>query len=410
MSTTQLRLSLQEIVPTYHGKFPPQLLSFIESLYLLSLQKKPTLPNRAEIARFHICAFLAAEKYQSTFSLPQPEVRRIPLQPKIAAKLLDDFRDNLLNQIRSCTSTPRKNASSNSTSPAGSPELAYSTPLLTPTGLTKLSPLKLNINKSKISSPLKRLRDLENEDDSEEERSVRKKTPRKPNKEFNIESPFNPKPSASPSASVGSEFSSESEPESPDGLPKKKKSKSTKLNIYKYDRKHVSIVDFIAFANSFFIPAEITPRMVETFLVHKHKFVKKSEWLLACGMIHSAYIRINHKILTSKMGAKQKIVDQLFQYQKGGLMKKAMQLWLDIVEDWINDEAWIRDIEKQFMYDKDSVQQQQLTKEREARIGPGWGLLEKFGSMLHGDVLYDSKTQEDYYNTWTSRVLESTST
>ena len=150
--------------------------------------------------------------------------------------------------------------------------------------------------------------------------------------------------------------------------------------------------------------------MVETFLVHKHKFVKKSEWLLACGMIHSAYIRINHKILTSKMGAKQKIVDQLFQYQKGGLMKKAMQLWLDIVEDWINDEAWIRDIEKQFMYDKDSVQQQQLTKEREARIGPGWGLLEKFGSMLHGDVLYDSKTQEDYYNTWTSRVLESTST
>lgn len=365
MSNSQLKQSLRDIIPTLEGIFPTEVISCADTLYLLSLQQKPVLANRAEIGRYHICAYLAAEKYQEALGLPEPSLTKIPLQPKVATKLLDDFRENLLFQIRSATSTPRS-----------SPRKAkstYSTPISTP---TRVRDSQATTNTPKISSPLKRLQEL------------RDSTPKrqKPSEFKDVESPFNPKAtSQSPSQSAQS-------------LPSKKPV------LYKYDRKHVTIVDFISFANNFFVPSTITPRMVETFLVHRHKFAKKSEWLLACGMVHAAYTRINHTLLL-KMGAKLQLNNQLFQYQKGGLMKKNMQLWNDIVDDWIKQEPWILDLEQQYMYQNLSKEESKLSQEKEARIGPGWELMADFGAMITGDILYDSNHQNDYYDTWTGRVL-----
>lgn len=86
-------------------------------------------------------------------------------------------------------------------------------------------------------------------------------------------------------------------------------------------------------------------------------------------------------------------------------MKKNMQLWNDIVDDWIKQEPWILDLEQQYMYQNVSKEESKLSQEKEARIGPGWELMADFGAMITGDILYDSNHQNDYYDTWTGRVL-----
>ncbi|ODV79445.1 origin recognition complex, subunit 6 [Suhomyces tanzawaensis NRRL Y-17324] len=378
---SQLKQSFQDVIPTFQGQLPPEVLTCGDSLYQLSLQKQPVLPKRCEIARYHICAYLAAEKYLEQLGLPKPETNKIPLQPKLVSKLLDDFRENLLYQIRSTTSTPKS-------SPKKAGGSVYSTPMGTPSR-TRNSP-------AKVSSPLKRLQELKDEHPAK-----RTKTD---NSDFrDVDSPFNPKVKDSLDPPSPSKVS-----KSPKKSPKKSSpSKGTpKTTVYKYDKKHVSIEDFISFANNFYIPPTVTPKMIETFLVHKHKFTKKSEWLLACGMVNAAYTRINHRLLTSKMGAKSQLINHLFQYQKGGLMKWNMQIWCDIVDDWVKDEGWVLEIERTYMYESQSMEEVEKRNEMLGRNGRGWELLDKFGSMIHGDVLYDGDIQETYFENWKTRVMK----
>lgn len=356
----QLKESFQDVIPTYQEKIPSEVISCADSLYKLSLQLKPNLPNNSEIARHRICAYLAVEKYLNQLDLPEPISTKIPVQPKVLNKLMDDFRENVLNQIRSANSTPRS-----------SPTKSMKTP-----PKTRLSPLKNNATNPRVSSPLKRLQELQ---DEVPKRRKYDKTSGQSNSPFkDMESPFNPK--------------------------KVLESQKTPT-IYKYDRKHVSISDFISFANNFFIPSTITPKMVETLVIHKHKFVKKSEWLLACGVINAAYVRINHRLLKTKMGAKSQFNEQLFHYQKGGLMKWNIQLWCDIVDDWIKDEPWVLEMEKKYMYQSKSLEDLKVQQEIDARIGTSWELLEKFGAMIHGDTLYDSESQVVYQETWVKNAL-----
>lgn len=371
MSTLQAKQALLDIISNYSGEHSSKLLNYTQSLYQLSLRKQSVLPNRSEIARFHLCAFVVAEKYHDSFNLPVPDASRIPVNPKIASKLLNDFRE-FINQVSAAStpvSSPKKMKLLNTTSP------------ITPTRAQSTRP------SSSIGSPLKR---LQSEMDSNTELSTGDEDERvvDPNNPFQTI----PKPKAKAKSRDAS-----SDPEKP----AKKRTK-----VYKYDKKHVLISDFIAFCNTFHIPAKITKKMVGTFLVHQHKFQKKSEWSLACGMIHAAYIRINHKLLSQQVGAKSQFMDLLLQYQKGGLLKWAVQSWCGIIEDWIQDEAWLQDIERHYMYGSETVDEMKLTLERKAKIGEGWDLMEQFGAMIHGEHLSQLETQNKYYEIWSKAVLE----
>ncbi|EGW34730.1 uncharacterized protein SPAPADRAFT_145126 [Spathaspora passalidarum NRRL Y-27907] len=374
MSTIQLKRSLRDVLPTYQGEFPPKLLDYIASLYQLSLRKQGVLPNKAEIARYHLCAYSVAEKYQEKFDLPSPQITRIPIQPKLVGKLLDDFRE-FIDQVSA--------ASSPNTSPRK--RRADVEDPVTPTKGSKVVPGQFTKSAPKVGSPLKRLQQLQKEDtpgSKKQKTGVLK----------DIESPFNQKTTSPSKSPFNKKNNREGSPSSP--------------HVYKYDKKNVSISDFITFCNNFYIPAQTSAKMTETFLMHKHKFVKKSEWLLAAAMVRTAYIRINHKLLSSKVGEEQKFLDLLFQYQKGGLMRWNLALWYDIVDDWMKDEQWLIDIEKQFMYGTETSQEMKVVTERRARIGEGWDLMERLGAMLHGDVLYESKPQQNYYDTWSSSILK----
>lgn len=358
MSSSQARKALQDVIPNYLGEFTPKLLDYINSLYQLSLRKQAILPNKSEIARFHLCAVVIVEKYKQSFELPTPDVSRIPTQPKIAAKLLDTFRE-LIEQI-SAASTP-----------VSSPKKVK------PPSQSPLTPTKSRTSKEnlKSGSPLKRLRAEMLQEDQ-----VNGNSPDGQLKD--VDSPFNPK----------------KRKESKAGTPTHK--------VYKYDKKHVLIADFIAFCNTFLIPGDITAKMVGTFLTHQHKFLKKSDWSLACGMVYAAYIRINNRLLAQLVGTKSEFTKQLLQYQKGGLLLGAMQSWCGIIEEWIQDEPWIQEIEKTYAYGSKTAEETRNSFERKAKIGEGWDLMEQFGAMIHGETISLSSHQEEYYKNWRKEALE----
>lgn len=377
MASVQIKQSLRDILPNHHGDFPPKLLDYINSLYQLSTRKTRVLPNKAEIARYHLCTYLVVERYKDMFNLPEPDIMRIPIQPRLVSKLLDDFRE-LIDQIAS---------SSAASSPRSSPrkaKVAFQEPPTTPSRpstTTTYTPVS--------GSPLKRMRQIQNEDDDPEVTPNTKRTKQQRLKD--IESPFNPKKIQSTPTKLDEN---------------NKEQKSPSRRSYFYDRKTVLLLDFISFCNNFHIPAEISAKMVQSFLIHKHKFVKKSDWWLATAMIHAAYIRINNKLLSSKVGAKNEFLELLFQYQKGGLVQKNFQFWCDTVNDWIKDEQWVVDMEKKYMYTRESMEEANEIAETKARIGEGWDLLCQFGAMVNGEMLFESDTQKEYYETWSKSVLD----
>lgn len=372
MSKIQLLQSLKDILPTHSGDFPPQLVSYVDSLYQLSIQKIPVLPHRADVARYHLCAFLGAERCQERFGLPDPLRQKIPVQPKVVDKLLDDLQENVVSGARSPAATPRKRA-------------------MTPSGL----PSKRQ-NVPKIGSPLKKLQALVGE------------TPRKDvaQDNFSMESPFNPK------VNEESPFNTSKTaiPGSPVKTPKKsplkvQNSAASSPGTPRYIR-HLTIADFISFANNFYIPASVTTQMVESFMAQKHKFTKKNEWLLACGLVHAAYIRINNKLIQNTIGKKTELQDQLFQYQKGGLMKWNMVMWVNIIEETVKVEPWIVDLEMKFVHNNWLEEDNSAANEIRAKLGRGWELFLAFGLMVNPSVMFDKESQNQYYETWTTRLLE----
>ncbi|KAI5961229.1 uncharacterized protein KGF55_004154 [Candida pseudojiufengensis] len=318
MTVAQIKQSIKDIIPSYDGEDRTKLTSYIDSLYNLSLRHSRVLPNNSEIARYHLCTFVIIEKYKNLFDLPQPDVSRIPIQPQIAKKLLEDFRE-FVNQLS-----------------------ASSTPVSTPKKQKPAAPIS---TPRQSGSPLKKIQALASS------------------------------PSPSPSK-----------------------------NSTRYDFKTVSIEEFITFCNAFYIPSEFTKQMLKTFYSHKHKFAKKSDWSLACGIVYAAYMRINHLLLSTKMGARSEFMTLLLQYQKGGLSKDSLQTWCSLVEEWVKDEQWVQDIERQYVFGNQTIEEKISDEEYRGRIGDGWEQLERLGAMIHGEVLYQSDSQIEYYKNWSEKA------
>lgn len=365
MSNKQLKKSFNDILPANDGALPEQLVTFAESLYQMSLLRIPSLTNNGEIARYHLCAYLAAEKYQDSLNLGSLAINLIPMQPRLVHKFLDDFRVNLMNRERSSTPSPYKSPTKRRLQNS----LRYTTPQSSPQKAKSV-----NAYSPQKSSPLKKLQEAGKELMRQKGASAELFSL------ADIDSPFNRKKNEGGSESVAS-------------------------TPQKYVKRQVTIPDLICFANNFFIPASVTPKLLESFLSHKSKFVKKNEWLLACGMIHAAYIRINHFLLQKQVGARNQFQNQIFQYQKGGLIKSNMLTWCDIVDDAIKQEPWVLQLEQKYIYGPPPLQEMQMKQETDARLGTGWRVKEKFCIMPLPQVDYTSSAQSSYYDVWSKRAL-----
>lgn len=361
MSGNQVKQSIKDVIPAFQGLYPSQLISFAEYLYLSSLQRLPMIANKGEVARYHLCAYLAVEKYQETLNLPEPSDQMIPVKPSLRQKLLDDFRALLVYQERSASVTPRSSPRKTKVLKL----LPKSSPFSTPDNKRPLSV-------SRKSSPLKKLQalaDLDNNDTDLPE-NLHGASPLKANVG---NSPFNPvRGSQTPGT--------------------------------KSEKKVVTIPELVEFANNFFIPASVTPLLIKSFLNHKHKLRKKNEWLLACGLISAVYTRINYKLLQKTLSAKSQFQNQLYQYQKGSLPKWNMILWCDLIDNAVKNEPWILALENKYVHGVNEPQVS-VIDELNAKYGQGWDLMQTLGFMINPSVSYTSTFQTDYYNTWSNRAL-----
>lgn len=87
-------------------------------------------------------------------------------------------------------------------------------------------------------------------------------------------------------------------------------------------------------------------------------------------------------------------------------MRWNMLLWCNIIEDAIKDEPWISEIEQKYIFGKSLLREDIEKQEIDAKLGPGWNLLERFGTMVHPLVQFHLETQISYNDTWTKNILE----
>lgn len=86
-------------------------------------------------------------------------------------------------------------------------------------------------------------------------------------------------------------------------------------------------------------------------------------------------------------------------------MRWNMLLWCNIIEDAIKDEPWIAELDMTYIFGKSTLSEDIEKRETDAKLGEGWEIFERFGTMVHPNVEFLSATQEDYYNIWTNRIL-----
>ena len=387
----QTAKALSDVVPGHQGPFSAVVVKFADALYNLSVQKKPVLPQPSGVARRHICAYLAAEKYHERLDMTTPSLNMIPVPPKVAMRVIDEFRNSLMGELStpsssSPASTPRGkrtiNVGSGGSPANGSPSGVSTSASGSPRRLGSATPHK--------SSPLKRLRETAQDQDGEFESSKRTQKNLR-----DVDSPFNPKTKDIPPS--GRDLESPTPPILDDAAYKAQ---------YRSEKRQMSLVEFVSMCNHFYIPADITAQMLQTFVGQRHRFAKKSEWLLACGMVHAGCVRINHRLLRLKMGARSLFQNQLFQYQVGGLARWNMLLWCNIVDNTLKDEPWINTIENTYVYNNSTTERAVRLREVEAKNGLNGQLMARFGAMIDASDMSYLSQQDEYYNRWTARAKQ----
>lgn len=158
--SAQVKQSIKDIIPTLPEPIPSQLISHVDSLYKLSLLKLPVLSNNSEIGRYQICAFFAVDKLRHKLELPEPLVDKIPIAPRHLNKIFDDFRENVLGLER--LNTPKGSPRKAPRGPGMGMSPGRSLPL-TPTRQRSVVGDGDMSNTPRISSPLKRLQELQGE-------------------------------------------------------------------------------------------------------------------------------------------------------------------------------------------------------------------------------------------------------
>lgn len=347
-----IKTAIKEIASGILDVDVSRLSSFCQRLYDAS---KNIPLNKNEVARYHICAFLTIDKYR-TDTIPDPDISRIPLPPSVSKKLVEDFR-LFLNEIRSPSRLPLKERPI-------SDELLPSTP--TRKGRMQSSPLSQggriskSSNKPLKSSPLKKLQALA---DSPTPSSSKESSPLK-----DTNSPF-----------------------------------ISRKTFYPSEIVHITFPELIRLCNTFYIPNTITKELIQCFINKRHKFTKKSDWYLACGLVFAAYTRINHELAKKNAGFQDTVMKQLKTHQRGHLNYDRMGYWASMVNNDIKEERWIINIEKMYMHKINLIDQHE--KELKAKLGEDYMIYDKLGSMisLRNNLL--TETQSRYFENWSTNVL-----
>lgn len=361
----QVKFVIQELLTGHNEPIDSSLIHFIDLVYSTSLKNIPQL-KQAEASRLHLAAYVAIDRLKHRLNLPDPERRVIPCPPKLIDKYLMEFRVKVLEVLTTPSSSPNTTPRKVRMSPS---KLPYKLP--TKHLPTRSSPLKSSrINAELLAAAA--------ESDEEEEYIPKRAKP-------------------------------DLQPDSP--MTSNKSPEPLKRSVL-YDRRIVTLPDFVRFANTFHIPDVVTTKLLNSFARHRDKYKKKTEWIIACGLVYGAYRRINHQLLDKQLGELKKVQDQIHRCQKGGINRDQLELYLGVVDDYVKEELWVRELERDYMglvagddmYKVERQEHESLTAGTRDQLHQN-KLVQQLGGIITGADEYHLETQSQYLATWKENAL-----
>ncbi|AOA63951.1 Origin recognition complex subunit 6 [Komagataella phaffii CBS 7435] len=317
--------SIRDLIPIQPEPFPGPLIAKVDDFITGSRLKAGLLKQNQEFARTHICALLAIESLGEKFSLPEPLVEKIPLPKTGLKKVLNHFRRELkVTRVPISDQNPFQKGRQNPTMAPEKRTKSKEAEVLEDIGLP--SPMSTPGKSNTLTEKKKR------------------------------RSPIKGKSST---------------PSTPSSSPRKQMT--------------VTIPQFTAFCAKFYIPSETIRPMLGTFFKFSEKI--KNPWCLLCGLVAFAYIKLNNREIKAKLGAKTNLYNKLHALQNGGMLKKDIHYWCNLIEKLIIQERWVQDL----IY---SVNEGPFGEER-------YG----FGDMLTHNVRYaTSNSLKDNHEQWLKDV------
>ncbi|KAG7884923.1 hypothetical protein KL938_001180 [Ogataea parapolymorpha] len=363
---SQLILSaLRDVIPTLPEPYPREVVDYANYMYISSKQTCP-LAAQMEIARFHLCCFLAVEKLKDKFDLPDPNLNRIPAPKRKAAAVLEEFRNQL---------TGRKRHVEPPITPSKRRIIELATPESTP-GKRRANALTPRSTPSKTRNML----------------ATPESTPRSLKTEIKNEQPLY---IGSAAKSLQDKLlAAADEIKGPSKRGRKKGFKMLSMADRSLnDDTIITTAHLISFCNKFYLPEDITKNILKTYTNYYYR--TKSPWGLLCGLVSIAFLRLNREKVDAKMGFKTQFFKNLQVHENGGLKYNELLDWIALVEKLCETEKWVRDLE-----DKDL-----LTTKSKLPFG-----LPTLNSFIGNQVCYYSDGAIREYENWIGSIKKQTST
>ncbi|ODV85042.1 hypothetical protein CANARDRAFT_28762 [[Candida] arabinofermentans NRRL YB-2248] len=401
MSNQFILNAFRDILPTESEPFPKELTDYANLLYLTS-KSKASLTPQFEVARYHICCYLSAEKFATEFELAEPSVNKIPVPQRKIRSLVNEFKRSLINGGRqSAPTTPKKRrAESQLATPqsSGKKKLVSSYDSVRSNAKHLHSPLTPASTPQKHGRIQKRLEhgDSDIEDDKEEPTYDNPYvTPTSTPSKKRITSITKPKTSSIKDKlqmAANEKDEDDIEEEQWQDVPMKKEKiakQKPKSKVGKTDGSTgtITTAHLVSFCNRFYLPEEITKNILKTFQDYHYRI--RNSWGLLCGLVSIAYLRMNSERVESQLGFKSKFYKNLQLLQNGKLKFEELTNWIKLVENLCGHEKWIRDLDDLY----------NLKSESQLPFG-----IPSLNSFISADTCYFSNRMADEYETWVEKI------
>ncbi|AAS50906.1 ABR135Cp [Eremothecium gossypii ATCC 10895] len=405
MSVSQVRQSVSEILglnaqeetPDWNSGRLKRMAATTATLYNVSLNKV-MLKQPEEIARCHICAYLAAEKLSEKY---EPELQyyreKIPLEPRKTVKLVGLFKQTLWTSspVRNLNLSPSPKKDGGRLSARDPVELRaelFGTPVkragaVTLPGAGELSPTK-QLSPSKPMSPVKpsprRRLAFEDEDEDYEPDASPQPSPRR----SIFPGGFEPDPDESEFDSpTKSPFKSptRSPTKSAQSSPRKKRGEYNQWNMLYKKYYRITPEEIVGLCNQFELPSRVAFQVLDCFGMHATYLVYPAQ--LVCGLVMLCCFVVHHRKRASDPTIDDYLLKKMCALLRSNSTSDVLEA-MKITKELLDGENWYRALKIEYdYYDAADFEQ---------------SLAIRLGSMLQNSNVIASTEQ---FEEWKKKVM-----
>ncbi|AGO10588.1 AaceriABR135Cp [[Ashbya] aceris (nom. inval.)] len=405
MSVSQVRQSVSEILglnaqddaPDWNSGRLKRMATTTATLYNVSLNKV-MLKQPEEIARCHICAYLAAEKLSEKY---EPELQyyreKIPLEPRKTVKLVELFKQTLWTSspVRNLNLSPSPKKDRGRLSARDPVELRaelFGTPVkrsgaATLPGAAELSPTK-QLSPSKPMSPAKpsprRRLAFEDDDEDYEPGTSPQPSPRR----SIFPGGFEPDPEESEFDSpTKSPFKSptRSPTKSAQSSPRKKRGEYNQWNMLYKKYYRITPEEIVGLCNQFELPSRVAFQVLDCFGMHATYLVYPAQ--LVCGLVMLCCFVVHHRKRASDPTIDDYLLNKMCALLRSNSTSDVLEA-MKITKELLDGENWYRALKIEYDYYDGADFEQSLAM--------------RLGSMLQNSNVIASNEQ---FEEWKKKVM-----